>query len=264
MPTFHAYSVHLLLDDRIVGGVPALELDKNARAEQVESWIKTQSGKDVPPQLAKEALGDPDHPEGNEEDGSPLNVFKRDEKGLFVEGRQVKAMLRESAQRLGLLTSKRGTRQVIQHDIHVRAPEDTESQKLYLERVDAHGEMNYITAPDGIDERPISVMTRQGPRTAIKRSEFVMRPHVRFDIYVLADGMGKNLVGSKELANMLDLSQWLGLGADRSQGAGCFEVKGVRGPRDVLVSRVYDLIKPYEAPEFQDVGKDEVVEQHAS
>lgn len=261
MPTFHAYSTHLHLDDRLVGGVPALEGDKDQRAAQVAAWVKTQSGSEMPPQMAKEVQGDPDHPESQEIPGSPLNAFKRDQNGLYVEGRQVKAMLREAAQRLGLLTSKRGTRQVIQHDIHVRAPDDQDSQKLHLMRVDAHGQMDYIANADGIDERPISVITRQGPRTAIKRSEFVLRPHIRFDIYILHDGLGKNLVGPYELAGMLDLAQWLGLGADRSQGAGCFEVQGVRGPREVKVSRVYDLIKPYEAPEFVDIGEEAVVEQ---
>jgi hypothetical protein len=124
-----------------------------------------------------------------------------------------------------------------------------DSQKLHLMRTDANGQWNYITSPDGIDERPISVMTRQGPRTAIKRSEYVLRPFVTFDVCILHDGIGKGIIGPRELAGILDLAQWLGLGADRSQGSGTFSVESVRGPRDITVMNVYDLVQPYEAPE---------------
>jgi hypothetical protein len=93
-----------------------------------------------------------------------------------METRQVKAMLRESAQRLGITKKVRGSRQVVQHDLHVRALDG--SQKLRLG----------VTEPDGKDQRPISVVTRQGPRTAIKRFEYVTERSVTFDIRLLPMG----------------------------------------------------------------------------
>jgi len=265
MPTFLRYTTHVHLDDRLVGGIPALSGDPDVRSAQVQAWIKTQSGEVAPATLETEVANDPTHPvqRHGDEEQAPLNAFRRDDRGLFIEARQVKAMLKEASQRLGLLQKKRGTRQVLQHDLYVRAVGDDQSQKLHLSHFDPQsGELRPIMRPDGIDERPISVITRQGPRTALKRSEYVVRPHISFDIYLLDAAPGKGRLGSRELADILDLSQWLGLGADRSQGAGGFEVVGVVGPFQVEVNNVRDILKPYEVPEAEatDVGEDAVVE----
>jgi hypothetical protein len=261
MPTFHRYTTHIRMEDRLVGGIPALEGEPEARQKQLDAWVKAQAGTPAPPNLSDEIAADSDIPDM--EDGTPLNTFKRDHLGLYIEGRQVKAMMREAAQRLGFLQSKRGTRQVIQHDIHIRNTEDTDSQKLYIMRFDPQsGELRVLERPDGIDERPISVITRQGPRTALKRSEYCIQPDIRFDIFILHDGLGKGIIGARELAGILDLGQWLGLGADRSQGAGGFDVVNVVGPQEMTFRSVYDLIKPYEAPEFgQQEEREGVVEQ---
>jgi hypothetical protein len=119
--------------------------------------------------------------------------FRQDGQGIYIEARQVKAMLREAAQRLGIIKQVRGARQVVQHDLYVRALDG--SQKLRL---------NYnglsVIEPHGKDQRPISVVTRQGPRTAIKRFEYVTERSVTFDIRLLADGVGDGLLTSRSCA----------------------------------------------------------------
>ena len=248
MPTFHRFTVTLAFDDRVVGGIPALYGDPEEQDAQLRAWIKTQSGAEAPASLVEEMKGDPDFPETEE---SPLNAFKRDDTGLYIEARQVKAMLREAAQRLGYLVSKRGSRQVLQHDLHVRNHLDPDSQKLHFTTlVEDTGEMVYVTDDDAnlnIDERPISVMTRQGPRTALKKSEYVVNAHLACSVYVLHDGIGKGLIDDDALANMLDLGQWLGLGADRSQGAGTFTVTSIVGPQTVSLTTTHDVLRPYKA-----------------
>jgi hypothetical protein len=213
------YRVTLEFDDRIVGGVPAHQADTtyDERRDAVESWLSKQTGEKPPPEgLVEEVMNDPDIP--TVEIG-PLNTFKRDDDALYIEARQVKAMLREGAQRLGIIAKKRGSRQVIQHDLHVVGQD---KQKIRLCRAGV-----WLQEPDGVDERPISVMTRQGPRTAIKRFEYVTEPTITFTVQLLAGGIGDKIVSAIELKQMMELGGWLGLGADRSQGAGMFTVVSV-------------------------------------
>ena len=213
--SWRTFYVKIEFEDRLVGGVPATlsSDDREAREKAYQEWVAQQTGEDAPESLVNELAEDPDMPVV---EIGPLNAFKRDEDGIYVEARQVKAMLKEAAQRLGIVVRQRGARQVLQHDLHVRDDLDQRTQKLhpYPSKKDA----------DGIDERPISVMTRQGPRTAIKRFEYLEQVQIAFHVKVLKGGVGDNKVTAANLAQMLELGGWLGLGADRSQGAGLFNV----------------------------------------
>lgn len=154
-------------------------------------------------------------------EGALETGFRRDDEGIYVECRQVKACLRESAQRLGMIKKVQGFRQVVQHDLHVRA--ENGSQKLRLRR-----QGDVVEEPDGKDMRPISVLTRQGPRTAIKRFEYATEPVVEFEVKVLAGGIGDGKLDEAKLREMLEFGGMLGLGADRSQGEGTFVVESSR------------------------------------
>jgi len=69
------------------------------------------------------------------------------------------------------------------------------------------------------------VVTPQGPRTAIKRVDYVQHVSFSFEVWVLTTAaQEKRHVGEEELKRMLALGQENGLGADRSQGQGKFEV----------------------------------------
>jgi hypothetical protein len=225
--TFYEYDVLIRLRERLVGGIPIIPEGAD-RADAYEKWARGQGVEPDPEfeQSLPDALAeDPDMPVAVAvDDVAGLETgFKRDENGLFIEARQVKAMLREAAQRLGHIKRHKGMRQIIQHDLYVRSPVDA-TQKLYLDRM----------VPDGKETRPISVITRQGPRTALKRFEYVLQPEIAFRVRVLAGGIGEEVFGKsiKERSNqreeillsMLELGQELGLGADRSQGEGTFDI----------------------------------------
>jgi hypothetical protein len=177
--------------------------EKWARGQGVEDT--GENGRTLPEMLAE----DPDMPVTVDEIEGLETGFRRDEDGIYIEARQVKAMIRESAQRLGLIKQVRGMRQVVQHDLHVRATDG--SQKLRL------GD-----SPDGTDSRPIAVVTRQGPRTSIKRFQYVNQPTLTFDLWVLAGGVADGICDEQKLRDVLEFGGWLGLGADRSQGEGTF------------------------------------------
>jgi hypothetical protein len=213
-----SYEVEIQINDRLVGGIPIVP-EGAERADAYEAWARGQGVEEAPgfEQTLSEALAEePDMPVTTEEVAGLETGFRSDEEGIYVEARQVKAMLKEAAQRLGIIKTVRGSRQVLQHDLIVRSADG--GQKLHLG----------LAEPSGKDSRPISVVTRQGPRTAIRRFDYASQPTIRFVVRVLAGGVGDGLVNEEKLRDMLEFGGELGLGADRSQGEGTFTVLSLR------------------------------------
>jgi hypothetical protein len=128
------------------------------------------------------------------------------------EGRCFKAALKEAANILGTTTKRQGL-----------IPVSNFRSKL-AERVFVMERLVPILVPVQVDERPISVMTAQGPRTSIKRYEYACDVELRFTIKVLEDG----IVEQRHLEMILDYLQDNGIGADRSQGSGTFQLTEFR------------------------------------
>jgi hypothetical protein len=218
--SWDTYDVSIAVIGRLVGGIPVVP-EGTDRADAYESWARGQGVEEDPSfarSLPETLADDPDMPVTQEQVEGLETGFRRDQDGIYIEARQVKAMLREAAQRLGIIKKVRGSRQVLQHDLNVRAKDG--SQKL---------RMVGVTEPSGKDHRPISVVTRQGPRTAIKRFDFVEQPRIDFVVRILAGGVGVTssgapLIDEPVLRDMLEFGGELGLGADRSQGEGVFHL----------------------------------------
>ena len=136
--------------------------------------------------------------------------------GLAIEGRQIKACLKENANII-----KKGMPKSCGKDGVIAALKNKVAEQLFVEE-------NYIpigrTEPDEVLEKPISVMTRQGPRTSIKRYEICHDVEIEFTLKRLARG---GEVTEKVMLAILDYAQDMGIGADRSQGRGVFEVLSV-------------------------------------
>jgi hypothetical protein len=142
------------------------------------------------------------------------NGFVGDKDGLYLPAFQIKAMFKEVSSLLRITTEKRGSKQIIQHG-------------TFLVKATDGGDRVHFgkTEPDGSDEGPVHVMTPQGPRTAIKRVDYVQGVSLAFDLWVYATHPSETRhVGETEIVQMLTLAQENGLGADRSQGKGTFDV----------------------------------------
>lgn len=145
------------------------------------------------------------------------NGFRGDETGLYLEARQIKALFRECATMLRVTVDKRGSKQIFQHGFEIKGSNSRYLDRLYLG----------VKEPSGCDEGPIHVDTPQGPRTAIKRVDFVAAPTLSFEIWVLSTATAETRhIGEKDLVRMLTFAQENGCGADRSQGRGKFDVTG--------------------------------------
>lgn len=215
MIRWNVYKTSLSFRERIVGGIPIALIDGE---RNYSGWLKGQ-GLDEPnvAELAAKLAEDPDMPTTEEPVEVTITGFRRDQDNCaYIEARQVKAMLKEAAQRLGFVKRTKGTKQVLQHDLHVRAADGSQVIRL-------------LPAPAQVqrESRPISVITPMGPRTSIKEFEYVEDPSIEFLIYVLAGGIGNGLLGIEQLNDMLALGQDLGIGADRSQGEGTFDVDSI-------------------------------------
>jgi len=131
---------------------------------------------------------------------------------LALENRNVKAMLKESANIVKALPDA----QVRGKQIPLRA---RLAERVFINprliRITKDGVG--ITEPESV-ERPIHVMTMQGPRTALKRTDFVEGVDLACHLEVLDDGA----ITEKLLRLILDHGSRNGIGTDRSTGAGTF------------------------------------------
>ena len=206
---YDRYTVALKFRHRLYGGVP-----KNP--DLLAGWIAARTehnDKQTADQVevAKAALGEA--PDNMTVEKSWVGFFADDVGGLWTAANNIKAMLKQSASMLGILKKKRGSKQIVCEGMEVKGIDDP--MRIYLDAVE----------PDGYEERPIHVQTAQGPRTAIKRVDYVQDKTMAFQIWVLKTAPAETRhIGETEIVAMLRFSQENGLGGDRSQGGGKFDV----------------------------------------
>jgi len=150
MVEFEKYNVKIEFTRRVVGAIP-----KNP--EVIDAWVKARGKKAgrTPKQLEELKKMIEEQVGADEEAEKRWVGFKQDEKGIFLEDRNVKAMLRESANTLDAFRGKGAVarRQTFQHGLFV------EPARIYFRR---DGEI--IREPDGQQERTIHVITPLGPK----------------------------------------------------------------------------------------------------
>jgi hypothetical protein len=147
--------------------------------------------------------------------------FKSDpDFGLYIETRQVRAGLRDQARNLGLFNSKRGSKEAFLNVCQVVSRDDLDGDrtKIFLNTHE----------PSGYMELAVHVMTAQGPRTALKRVDYVHRPVISFEIWLPNPPAGENKnqkrLDGDDLESILSQLEKVGIGADRTQQAGKFVV----------------------------------------
>ncbi len=208
---YSKYRIRLAFRDRVFGGYP-----KNR--ELIRSWIKSRTGHDDE-QTDKQVAEAEAALEGQLLEESTWTGFPRDEVGVYLDSRAVKAMLRECFSVARIFVQKPGTKQIFQHALVVDGLQNQD--RIYLEREDG----THLGEPDGNIERPIHPDTAQGKRSALKRADYAERVEVEFLLRVLKTHPQEGRhIGRDELELALVIGQEDGLGADRSQGFGRFDV----------------------------------------
>lgn len=204
---FSTYRLDLNVD-RLVGGIP--RHPEIVRRWQEARWPDRPKLIDGDPATPEEAaartvelLGEQVH---EEVAGIWTGFVEHPEGGLAIEGRQIKAMFKESANILRTMIKINGKIIPLRARIAERV--------FVAERLISLG----LAQPTGTIERPIHVMTAQGPRTALKRTDYVDDAKITCHLKVLQDG----LITQSILDQILTHASLNGVGTDRSQGAGTF------------------------------------------
>lgn len=203
------YKVTLHLID-VAGGTPA-------HPNMIKGWIDATNKEksDEERQALKDATAE-ELPElaTKKEDKSWVR-FKSDANGIFIEGRCLKSALKEAAN-------------IVKNAVKVSGKDGKETgtkalKSKFAECVFVAEEKVYVKNGDGknvkeaqSEERPVHVMTAQGPRTSLKRTEVLRDVSISFTVQLAKTGA----VSEKALFSALAYLDHLGIGADRSQGRG--------------------------------------------
>ena len=142
--------------------------------------------------------------------------FCSDDRGLYIESRIVKAMLKESANIVKVLFTRNSKVPFLRSLL---------AERLYVHP--ARIRLGARTKPDGTFDQAIHVMTRQGPRSALKRVDYVdAGTEIEFTLKVLNDARGTAAptITTEIIEAILEHASENGLGSGRSQGYGTFDV----------------------------------------
>lgn len=206
---YDVYQVKLKFRDKLLGGLP-----KSPKV--IKNWLEARTKRTGPEieGLAQEIAGEISREEATAREERIWTGFKsfENEKGLYLEERQIKALLREAGSVLGY-TSIIGFRDTINHGVFV------DPDKIHLGKV----------KPDGVEESIIGrALGPRGPRSFLRKSDYVEKAEIEFKLLVtrsLSPSPRREISITKErLKNMWELAQNIGLGASRSQGYGKFQL----------------------------------------
>jgi len=204
------YSVSLKILNRIYGGIP-----KNP--ELIEGFLK---GKGVPAMAVAElapkiaASIDPEEAEAARTAEAMWTGFKSDDRGIYIETRQIKAMLKEASGESEMWRDIRGLKSRLGGAVFPKAEGGSDFSRIYLYR-----DGKPLGKPDAFEDTVGHVSGPAGPRSILKRKDYAENVVMSFKLKV-----GSRTVTEEVLRNLFEFGSELGLGADRSQENGKFEV----------------------------------------
>lgn len=136
-------------------------------------------------------------------------TFKRDDKGLYYEGRCIRGHIKDCAQQVApFFPAIRAFKSKVANKVYV------EDEKIYLDK----------SKPDGYEQRFIQVMTKPGPRSTYKFLDYVEKPELVFTLKVLEDG----IINREILEAIFEYGGTHGMGQERGQSWGRYEVKELK------------------------------------
>jgi len=205
------YDIVLQVRERVCGGIPVDE-------KTIENWLRSRGvlAKEAATRakIVREEVGADEYVD--EASKSSWTSFKKDETGIYLEPRQIRALIKESSFILELTKNVRGLRQRLQHGLVIKP------DRIYLMRDNVP-----VKEVDGQAEGPIHVMGPQGPRTALKRQDYVLKPTISFRVRVV-NPVGKEETDYLKEERLRAIFEWaedgIGLGASRSQDEGKFDI----------------------------------------
>ncbi len=198
-PMWVKYDVAIKLRKELVGGWPKSPETRNAlyRARGLDDLVEELPDPATLSEEERELLKE-------QVAQKSWTGFHQNGDGLYMESRYIKAMMKEAAN-------------VLKPIIGIKNYRSKVAERVF---VDPHEIPLHKREADGMIERPIHVMTAKGPRTSLVIADYIMQPEISFTLRVLND----DLVTEEHLRTMLEYAQENGLGKDRSQDFGKFDL----------------------------------------
>ncbi len=138
--------------------------------------------------------------------------YRREGKpGIWFPTNQLKAHLKENWTALGYAKSIRGSRSRLAELVFAYGCDYDDREWIYL------GE-----GPDGVKTSVSHTKGPKGPVTSIKRNEFLTKPRMEFMIYMTKRASEE--LPDEALAAVINHGQVLGIGANRSQQTGTYNL----------------------------------------
>lgn len=226
---YDVYDVTLQFRDMVMGGIPKAK-------ELIATWLKARTKGAIDEKEAEKmakTIAEEVNAESKEEmENAAWTGFKSDDFGIYLEERQIKAAVKECAKTLGM-TRRPGFRDGVNHGLF------TVPDIIYIMKPDEKGDLQPVPDPEGAIENPIHIMSPRGPRSALKKQDYVKNGILHFSIRV-----GSPMVTEKDMLMLLVLAMNSGLGSSRSQGFGKFDLLTFEKTHD----RKIDLKKLRKAP----------------
>ena len=189
-------TVHLV---NVVGGTPA---DPQMIGNWINATCKAKSAEEKAKIVEATVLELPDIADDRE--ARSWTIFKRDDRGLYLEGRCIKSGLKEAANIIKEMVGIKALKSKVADQVFV--VED----RCYFTR--GGQPIKEVTQ----EERAIHVMTASGPRNSLKRFDILYDVDMTFTVKMFAHGT----VTEEALGFAILYLQDVGLGSDRSQGFG--------------------------------------------
>lgn len=213
---YTTYECEISMRGKLLGGVPK-------SPEIIEGWLRSRAGIDKDEEVRQAMLRTlvelgaevtPDMSYEQLEEASKAlaavrstNGFKRNDAGIYIEDRQIKAAIKEAVnilyagERWG--KTKKGPRGFTAERVFVSPPEINLGKK----------------EPDGVELMMVHATTPRGPMSSLSYHEYVERAVFRFQIQVVRDE-----IAAENWPEIWLLCQENGIGACRSQSYGRFDV----------------------------------------
>jgi len=241
---YNRWMVGIQMQDRIYGGIP-----KNPKL--IEAWLKknTEFNDEITDRQIAETIEclnpTPEKTLAEAVELNSVGFFNHPDLGLWIHSRGIKAMFKECAMMLRFNNSHLGYKQILQHGFEIKCANFkwgvTNKRPAYkLSDVIDGAEEDAPTwlpltpsmmiplgrkKPTGLEQKPIRISGPQGERSALKRIEYCVGVDIDFQVWQLkTDPHELRHVSEQEIKIMLTLGQENGLGADRSQGHGKYNM----------------------------------------
>jgi hypothetical protein len=227
---FTTYRARIRIRGKIMGGTPR-------DPKLIEGWLRAKAGVDsdeetrqavlrtlgeigaeVPAEASYDELVKATEKVGAER---YTQGFKRDETGIYIEARIVKAALRESTNILwakdaevfkGKNPTGKGAKAFVVERLFI------DPDKLYLCRPGPDGSLLPLRDADGVHLQIGHVSTPRGPKATLSYHEYA--ENAEFDVLL---SVMRDFMGEKHWGQLFSHAEQNGLGAVRSQSYGRFE-----------------------------------------